>query len=59
MELEITLLLMQESRLPQYLFLSLEVQNDFISVLSTSNILYMRLWAYASFLAVTGPAVSL
>jgi hypothetical protein len=58
MELEITLLLMQEVRLPWYLILSLEFQNEIISVLSTSKIC-MRLWVYASFLAVTGPAFSL
>ena len=42
-----------------YLILSLEVQNEIISVLSTSKILYVRLWVDASFLAVTGPAFSL
>jgi len=59
MELEITLLLMQEIRLPQYLILTLEAQNEIISILSTNEILCMRLWVYASFLAFTGPAFSL
>lgn len=54
-----TLLLMQEIRLPWYLILSLENQNEIISVLSTSKILCMRLWVYVSFPAVTGPAFSL
>jgi len=59
MELEITLLLMQEIRLLWYLIVSLEVQNEIISVLSTSKILCVRLWVYVSFLAVPGPAFSL
>jgi len=59
MELEIVLLLMQGIRLSWYLILSLEAQNEIISILSTNKMLCMRLWVYASFLAFTGPAFSL